>query len=183
MTEQPFKVLVLANILNISRLSKNRAATFAEACAVCLNYHKHPYGVVLSTQLTTNNTTEYKFEIQNWGIVDTIMIASWQDPKEVAEDGATGLAFLLIYELTNFTVIERSWGGTGVDYWLGYKDDILFERKARLEISGLLEASSSRVKARVKEKLKQTKLSDSLENPAYIIVVEFSKPLAQVVKK
>ena len=51
-----------------------------------------------------------------------------------------------------------------------------------LEISGIREGNDQQVKARVQQKLKQTDRSDGAL-PAYVIVVEFGEPLAEVQEK
>lgn len=82
-------------------------------------------------------------------------------------------------------MIERSSKGTGFDYWLGTVDTmekIPFQNKVRLEVSGIRKGDDSRVKARVKQKKEQTKLSDG-KYPAYTIVVEFSTLLSFVATK
>ena len=75
--------------------------------------------------------------------------------------------------------------GTGFDWWLGTQEGDLFQKKARLEVSGLLrEAQMWRVTARISEKKKQTEVSDqTTKTPAVIVVVEFSAPLSKVVKR
>jgi len=71
----------------------------------------------------------------------------------------------------------------GFDYWLGERGDPLFQKKARLEVSGILSGKRSDIRARIKQKREQTTASDHLSLPAYIIVVEFSTPTAQVETK
>ena len=81
-------------------------------------------------------------------------------------------------------MIRRSPKKTGFDYWLGNKkDDYPFQDKARLEVSGILKGNNSIINQRLKEKKKQTMISDSLKLPAYIIVVEFSNPLCKTAKR
>jgi len=60
---------------------------------------------------------------------------------------------------------------------------LLFQDKARLEVSGIRKGGSSRLGARVTQKLNQVTPSDGLLLPAYIVVVEFGTPKSQVVKK
>ena len=57
-----------------------------------------------------------------------------------------------------------------------------FKNKVRLEVSGIRNGDSSRVKARVKQKKEQTEVSDG-QFPAYIIIIEFSTPISYVEKK
>lgn len=94
--------------------------------------------------------------------------------------GACGVAILAARELTGYTVVERSVKGTGFDYWLGAvnsPDSQLepLERKARLEVSGILHGATDIVEARIREKIRQTRRSAG-EFPAYIVVVEFHTP-------
>jgi hypothetical protein len=95
-------------------------------------------------------------------------------------------ALLLIRERTDYTAIHRSIQSTGIDYWLGYKanaDNQIFSRKdARLEVSGILKQSpTNRPSYRAKAKNNQTKQSDeTFIFPVYVIVVEFSRPMADM---
>jgi hypothetical protein len=54
-----------------------------------------------------------------------------------------------------------------------------FERKARLEVSGILQGGAEIVAARVREKIRQTRRSAG-DYPAYIVVVEFGTPMARM---
>ncbi|MCU0541386.1 MAG: hypothetical protein MUE44_04270 [Oscillatoriaceae cyanobacterium Prado104] len=49
---------------------------------------------------------------------------------------------------------------------------------ARLEVSGIRKGNRSQINARVKLKTEQTRTSDAQGLPAYIIVVEFSRPIS-----
>ncbi len=92
---------------------------------------------------------------------------------------------MLLDKLTDFTVIERSRRGTGFDYWLGIKDEtqeLPFQNKVRLEVSGIRRGDDTRIRARVKQKIEQTNPSDGAL-PTYIVVVEFSRPLSWIVHK
>jgi hypothetical protein len=55
----------------------------------------------------------------------------------------------------------------------------LFQKKARLEISGILKGESSQIKSRVKQKKAQTQVSAG-GYPGYAAVVEFSSPQAVI---
>jgi hypothetical protein len=112
----------------------------------------------------------------------------WNDEEYATEQSAYGLhfAFLLILQLTDLTVIERSRKRTGFDYWLGIQDStamLPFQRMARLEVSGIRRSSQSQINTRVKQKTKQTGVSDAEGLPAYITVVEFSGPISIVSAK
>lgn len=152
-------------------------ASLAEAGAVCFEDQKHSCGV----RLAVNGEVNTIYEV-HWPTINSQTLRCWNDHEVTTECGAYGLAFLLIRFTTDYTVIERSRKGTGFDYWLGYASDPLFENKARLEVSGIRKGDNKSVKSRVRAKLKQTERSNGTL-PAYIVVVEFSKPLSEVVKK
>lgn len=108
---------------------------------------------------------------------------TWKDQFYATEHGAICIAILLALKLTDYTIIERSARKNGFDYWLGEKDDILFQKKARLEISGIFQGSEKDVNRRYNIKVKQTDQSDALRIPAYIGIIEFNKPFANFGRK
>ena len=107
-------------------------------------------------------------------------LKAWNDPEEATEQGAAGIAVLLAERETGYEVIRRSRKNTGFDYWLGEKTSHDFREEAKLEVSGIRKGNNTDVRARVREKLRQMRRSRDLALPAYAIVVEFSKPLAEV---
>jgi len=115
--------------------------------------------------------------------IEEAILRYWNDQVEAVEQGAVGLALLITRLVTGYTVVERSVLGTGIDWWLGSTDDPLFQRKARLEVSGIMSGSTAQVDARARIKIEQTRRSDDTGLEAYIVVVEFSAPQAQVVKR
>lgn len=121
-----------------------------------------------------------------WAAV-TDTIRRFNADQEVAtEYGAYGVAALLMPYLTDLTIIERSIKGKslGFDFWLGSVDDIapLFQRKARLEVSGIRQGSEQLIQSRVNIKLKQISPSDTMA-PGYIVVVEFGTPKVLIREK
>ena len=155
-------------------------ASLAEACAVCLSDRGHPQGI----NLIVEGDFQATFKLY-WQPVTPQMLRCWNDLEYTTEHAAYGIAFMIITRLTDFTVIERSRKGTGFDYWLGTENDdslLPFQNKARLEISGIRAGDEKRINIRLKQKLEQTKPSDGLL-PAYVVVVEFSKPIAITAKK
>jgi hypothetical protein len=175
-------------VLNLQSLNQGLPAitpafgtAIAEAGSVCLTDEAHEPGVVL--QVEGEFSTTFKLD---WQPVTEQIQRCWNDKEYTTEQAAYGIAFLLILQLTNLTVIERSRKGTGFDYWLGIEDSaaaLLFQRMGRLEVSGIRKGNLSQVNARVKQKVKQTRASDTQELPAYIIVVEFSRPISVVYSK
>ncbi len=151
----------------------------AQAILVCFDHHEHVSRVNLMVQGEFSEEIEVRWKFK---LTDTIR-AYWKDLDEATEQGAVGLAMLLVRLLTGFTIIERSSKGTGFDWYLGDSDDPLFQKKARLEVSGDLTGTTGQVTSRVNQKKSQTQQSDSTRLPAFIIVVEFSKPLSRVAKR
>jgi len=146
---------------------------FAESCAVCLDDQKHSSGVALGAAGKFNS----KFTLE-WPAVTDQMKRSHNDQEVATENGAYAIAFLIILELTNYTVIEKSRKGTGFDYRLGLTTSNLFQDTARLEVSGIRNGPN-KVNQRVKQKQTQIK-SQQTTDPCFVVVVEFSKPIAQV---
>ena len=155
----------------------------AEAAGACLESQGHLQGIQLRVIGYTNDNYELA-----WPEITEQVNRTWNDSQEATEYGAMAIAVLLIKKEVGYLVIERARKGTGIDYWLGEEADRpLFQRKAKLEISGILKAQGNEnaieraVAVRVDEKLRQASRSgDSL--PTYVIVVEFGMPLAEIRK-
>lgn len=144
-----------------------------ENCIVSLNLAGHASGV----ELHVNGLCEAIYQLYWEGQLTDQMTRSYKDDIEFTEQGAVCISVLMAKRLTDYTIIERSWRGTGIDYWLGYEDDPLMQRIARLEISGIkTESATNTSSARYEQKVKQTELSDNTNIPAYISIVEFSTP-------
>jgi hypothetical protein len=150
----------------------------AEAGSVCLESQEHSCGVKMAVKGIYTHTYEV-----HWTPTDEQTRKCWNDMQDATEYGAYGIAFLLIREMTPFTIIERARKGPGFDYWLGYEDDILFQKKARLEVSGILRGTDVDVNSRAKQKLEQTTPSDRMGFPAYVVIVEFNQPTSKLVTK
>ncbi len=152
----------------------------AEAGAVCFEDQNHPNGV----ELKVDGTFQAKYQTF-WEPVTDQMIRCYNDEERATELGAYGVALLLVLDLTGNTVIQTSRRGTGFDFWLGKAEggeELPFQNKERLEVSGIRSGDNSRIRARVNDKLKQVQTSDATALPALIVVVEFSAPLSQMVR-
>lgn len=98
--------------------------------------------------------------------------------KPATEKGAESIVACLMHDLTDHVFIEQAFDHTGFDYWLGDRDDEgpHFQKKVRLEISGILrETSSNTVDHRISDKLERLSRYPD-ERPVKIAVVEFSTP-------
>ncbi|MEK7395445.1 MAG: hypothetical protein AAB116_00775 [Candidatus Poribacteria bacterium] len=181
-------LLILDKLKNgIPAITSDFGGVLAETGAICFESVNHKNGVELNVSVSSEDGS---FDVKCpvfWQDVTDQMRSCYGDLEFTTEHGAYGVAILLILSLTDYTVIERSRKGTGFDYWLGRKDDVLFQKSARLEVSGIrngdIDAIRAKVRARVKTKLNQVRRSDELGLPAFIVVVEFSNPLSQVVQR
>ena len=153
-------------------------AAMAEAGAVCLEEIPHIRGTPLVISGSFHNA-----HVLDWPTVTNQVRRTWADLREATEKGAEGIAILLIKEETAYTTIERAAIGTRIDRWLGYQsDEPYFQRKARLEITGILRGDDGDVRKRLREKMDRLTRATS-QLPAFVVVVEFSRPLAEVGKK
>lgn len=156
-------------------------ASCAEAAAVCLDEQGHSGKIALQTEGIQPGEIELA-----WDNVNDIMRRFNADQEVATEYGAYGIAALIMPYLTNLTVIERSVKGKGFgfDFWLGSVDDPgrVFQRKARLEVSGIRKGTEAVVQSRVNIKLRQISPSDAVA-PGYVSVVEFGTPRVRIVEK
>lgn len=151
----------------------------AEAASHCFQRNNHVNPVMLDITGDTRAPSSLK-----WCHVSDLFEETWADLQEATEYGAYGVAIVVALPLTDTPKVERSAKGTGIDYWLGNgKDDRgIFQRTARLEVSGILDGGKIRIASRLNEKLAQTKRSNHSGLPAYVAIVEFGGPEATFVR-
>ena len=160
-------------------ISPVSAAHLYEAFEVAMHKSGHPQDVTLQMKGITNEPIQLKW-VDNFNLQKD---KTYSDLQYTTEHGAVCLSVMITTTVTPYTIIERSRKGTGVDYWLGDAESVLFQRKARLEISGIFNGTESDVLRRYEQKVSQTNLSDSAGIPAYISIVEFSTPKVLYKKK
>lgn len=153
-------------------LTPAMGASLSHAAAVCMNDRGHALNVsAIGKGAYTRNYT-----LKRCDVTDEIS-RTWNDMQEATEEGACGVALVQVAKESKYHVIERSRKGTGIDYWLGDKDSFLFQRKARLEVSGSLNGDEKELNRRLQIKIKQTKQSDATKLPAIIVIVGFTHPM------
>jgi hypothetical protein len=152
----------------------------AEAAAYCLHLKKHSTSVTLSLSGDLRSS-----RILQWSHVNEGHGRTYADLKEATEYGACGIALVVAIHLTGIGYVERSVKGTGIDYWLAEDSgkNGIFQRAARLEVSGIFDGDESKISTRLNKKLVQTKPSDKTLLPAYVAIVEFGSPETRFVKK
>jgi hypothetical protein len=161
-------------------LTASGGAYFAEAAAYCLHAQRHPNPVRLSLSGDLPGTASLE-----WASITEAHRRTHADLQEAAEFGACAIGIIIAVQLTRLSGVERAVKGTGIDFWLVKDSDDrgIFQRSARLEVSGILSGSETTIRARVNQKLAQTKPTDKAGLPAYVAVVEFSSPQARFLAK
>ena len=159
-------------------ITKSNGTRFAEASSAYLGHLGHP----VSCRLKVIGVADAEISLKRLTVTDQ-MKRSLADLQIATEQGAYGVAILLVIKFTEYQVVEQSYKSTGFDYWLGLKDDAILDFKARLEVSGILTGDRAAIDKRVKQKVRQTDRSDPSGLPAYVAVVEFSGPLVALVRK
>jgi hypothetical protein len=177
-----------ADVLNLDALQAGMpgitprvGAYLAEAAITCLEQENHAPNVHMQVDGECKHRLQVRWtEVGNPGQ----RALAWGDPDVATEHGACGIAALLVMELTDYTVIERARKGPGFDYWLGRKDGsaLLFQEKARLEVSGVRRGDNPAIESRVRRKMRQIEPSDYCL-PGVVAVVEFGSPRTRVKTK
>lgn len=171
-------------ILNLDELEKGLPGItpkiggfLAEAAAMCLTLKGHQPGVVLEIE----GEFEENFMLTWSSQIDEEVKRGWWDLKEAVEYGASAIAILSLVALTEFYRFERAQQKDNCDYFLKKAGED--ENSAKLEISGILEATTfNSIKLRVLAKEKQ--ISKAKRNlTAYVAIVEFSSPKTKIVKR
>lgn len=162
----------------IPALTVALGSAMREACLICFTDQGHPSGV----RLKVSGIFNAAFLVEWDGAVTAQMQRAWRDEEYATEQAACGVALLLIKELTGYTAVEQVSKGPGFDYWLGFYDEArpLLQFQARLEVSGIRRGTDTAIKRRINLKRRQVAQSEE-DLPAYIVVVEFSRPVAWVV--
>ena len=176
-------------------LTAEQCSATCQAAQVALTEAGHPVSV--SCEVEDQGNPGFMLVLQWPELESTSKKHSWRQRQRLGEWAAEGIAFLMIEEFTPFTVVDQSevdtrpGCGTGIDYYLGTKENLDCDdeedfpgHSARLEVSGILRPSAGNsLKARVSDKFEQTKKSDCDGTPAFIIVVEFETPVVNFTQR
>lgn len=160
-------------------LSEAAGQYLAEAAAVCLEERDHQS----EATLFLDGDHEEDLALAWAGPVTDQARRTHADPEDATENGACGVAAVLMHTLTDLAVVNRSRKGSGFDYWLGSDDGEPFVGQMRMEVSGIRKGEPADIKARVRQKIRQTKRSDGLQLPAVVVVVEFGSPRSRAVTR
>lgn len=170
------KTIDIHSLKSVSYLSLIKCKNLSEAACVCLDSQNHNQGIICKVEGDFNIEFNLQWDETTQRIRDT-----WNDMEETVEYGAYCLGMLALKQITNFQVVKQSKKLTGFDYWLGDPlKSYPFQNCARLEVSGILKGTIGQINQRLKEKINQTKKSDEINLPAYIVIVEFYSTLQKI---
>lgn len=163
-------------------LDEDTGGSHRIAAMVCLDSKEHASGVYCKMKSLKETLSVLRI---TWNeVVSQQMKNTWFDRREASEVGAAGAAILVILALTEFTVLRRMDidENTGMDYWLSKSANVgeltenFLQGDARLEVAGRRSASTGTIRGIVQSKLNRSTKSDKTGTPAYVIVMEFSRP-------
>ena len=181
-------------------IDREEGSHLAISAAICLEKQGHTSGVPLGVRGIFSGGHNSGGHNVKWTGLTAQNRRTRADTVKATEEGAQCIAVVVADCKVGLKAILRSHRGTGVDYWLGNADrssaskeeiaataglselleDDSLVAKARLEVSGILSGSDPQVAARSSEKREQARKSSYTGLPAYVIVVEFGRPLAEV---
>ena len=154
-------------------------AYLAEAAAYCLDAQGHQSGVILKVV----GEYEEEFALIWTDVVDEQVKRAWADEVEATEYAATAIAILLILELTELLISQRSNQTNRTDYFLIDKNQShSHPPKAFLEVSGIFhEKPSNTIQMRLRTKKKNIDKIPNRREVTYIVIVEFLIPKAKMI--
>src|SRR5262245_51936941 len=147
----------------------------AHAAAICLHDRGHRTGVHLRVHGEVEDTLEVHWRFP----ITRAMESFWNDMQVATGQGAYGISLVLLHEVRNWQVVERSRKKSGFDWWLGTADNY-FQQKIRLEVSGILRGDIARIKSSATEKRRRLRRYPMVVSPAIVAVVEFGTPLVWI---
>lgn len=164
--------LKFENLAERHPIDEYQLLSYANAAKVRLEAHHSP---PVDFQLTSNSKSG-AYEVK-WVPVDDKVRRSYNNADDAKRDGAYVLAFAAVEELEQLVSIARAETKTGADYYLGPADSNPndLEDALRLEVSGT-DGSITQIRARLREKLEQTRNGVGTE-PAIAVVVGFKNRL------
>jgi hypothetical protein len=170
----PNEISLASLAKGLGSLTPASGAFMSEAASVCLEDQGHGLSMDLQVEGRFDEIVTLRREP-----VDERARWSHNDTERATENGACGVALLALRELTGLTVLLQSRRGSGFDFWLGPDTGFLFQAGVRLEVSGIRRGDEVSIRRRLRSKLRQIGRSHHLA-PAYVAVVEFSRPVLRV---
>ena len=162
----------------VSGVPPSLGKSFEQAAVVRLESLGHSRRAEID--VTGNVSNKYTI---TWATVPNQVRRLLDDADTTTENGALGIAFIVVNLELGFFIgpAHGKAGGGGFDYWLVNEGGT--QLTARLEVAGRRKHTMTEVRALATQKLRQIEPSDSWGYPGYVVVIEFSNPIAMVLKK
>lgn len=149
---------------------------YAEAAAVCLSAHHQPPAKI---------TTQYKSEAHvcalSWTEPTAAVLRAHANEIDATELAAYAVSFAAVESLAGLVAVRRAETLTGADYYvapIGADPDDM-ESCVRMEVSGVAAGNETVVRARLRQKLRQTERGRS-NLPALAVVIGFRERLIAI---
>jgi hypothetical protein len=169
------RTVLLRELHDVPGLSEPCAGYLEEAARVCLASRGHGGGARLQVFGDHDIVMPISYDLP-----DPTSNANHANDNRPTEDGPCCIALLLCCLLKGHGLVPKAMRAEGVAYWVGEAEEGRpFNRKARLEASGIRHGTRHDVRARLDGKIRTTAKSDGVYGVA-LAVVEFSQPLAQL---
>jgi hypothetical protein len=157
-------------------VTKALGDAYAEAAAVCLSqHHRTPIEVM----------TQYKGIARgcelSWEEPTAAVSRAYSNELDATEQGAYAVSFAAVESLAGLVAVRRAETLTGADYYvapLGSDPDDM-ESCLRMEVSGVGAGNETVVRARLRQKLRQTEKGRS-NLPALAAVIGFRERLIAI---
>ena len=148
-------------------LTPEVASCYLQAACVCLDRHHEP-----PIDFSLNSDSQETLTIVEWKPTDDRTKNAWANKDDATRDGAYAMALASTELSKSLVAVRRAETKTGADYYVApidaSSDDL--ENWYKLEVSGT-DGDEHRVKARLNDKVEQTKKGSNL--PALATVVGF----------
>lgn len=151
-----------------------------QAAWMCLHQGPHPQPVSFGFDCEGGELAPEVVAL-TWTTPNAEILRTYADLQEATEWGAAGIALLLLHHAFGFRRYQRSWKGTGFDFWASKDmEGELMDGCDHLEVSGLLNGDVRREQERVAQKLGQVGRGGMPGNQI-VAVINFGPPKARFV--
>lgn len=151
-------------------LTKSIAGSYCEAARVCLDRH-HISPVVFDIHRAQG---QHKAETA-WEAAGERIRLAWANTTDTTEAGAYCVALAAVEVTVGLVAVSRAEVLSGADYYLGESKEQVedLEKSRRLEVSGVDQGGLTALRARLAQKVRQSRDGES-NLPALAAVVGFS---------
>ncbi len=152
-------------------LTRALAEGYAEAAAVCLHRHH-----VSPTEFQLHHQDTFRSTSLHFTSPDSRTLRAWGNTDDATRDGAYGMCLAAAETVLHQVAVARADVRTGADYYLGdpssLEEDLDMENVLRFEVSGVDRGERTKVRQRLRDKVKQARAGCS-SLPACAAVVGF----------